>query len=245
MGTTAYFGGRSAEEANEMAEEMRAIPGSSGLRTQIAISTFEMGMLGLAGRFDEAWRALERALQTWAELGNARPEAIPTGQAIGETYRLAGRLEDAERWFRDMVAYYDDVGETGFNSTICALLALTLCDLQRFDEAETFAMRSRELTAEDDFASQVAWRLTLARVLASRGGFDEAVTLAEEASTIVEATEYLVWQGDAHEVRGIVLSSAGRDDEAASAYHEAIDRYERKGAAPALGRVRVRLADLG
>jgi len=242
MGTTSYFGARNAEESEQMVEEMRSIPGSSSLRTQIAISTFEMGMLGLAGRFDEAWRALDRSLQTWTELGNARPEAIPTGQAVGETYRLAGRLEDAERWFRDTVTYYDEIEETGFNSTICALLALTLCDLQRFDEAEAFATRSRELTAQDDFASQMAWRLALARILASRGALDEAVTLADEASTIVDATEYLVWQGDAHEVRGIVLSAAGRADEAASAYREAIERYERKGVAPALARVRARLA---
>jgi class 3 adenylate cyclase len=245
MGTTSYFGGRSAEEADRMVQEMRAIPGSSGLRTQAAISTFEMGMLGLAGRFDGAWRALDRSLQAWAELGNARPEAIPTGQAIGETYRLAGRLEDAERWFRDTVTYYDEIEETGFNSTICALLALTLCDLHRFDEAESFATRSRELSAEDDFASQMAWRLGLARVLASRGAFDEAVALADEALTIVEVTEYLVWLGDAHEVRGIVLSAAGRGDEASAAYREAIECYERKGAVPAVERVRSRLTALG
>ena len=80
--------------------------------------------------------------------------------------------------------------------------------------------------------------------MASRSGFDEAVTLADEASAIVEATDYVVRQGDAHEVRGIVLSAAGRTEDAAAAYRDALDRCDRKGAVPSEARVRERLAAL-
>ena len=144
-----------------------------------------------------------------------------------------------------MHAAYEAIGEAGFNSTICGLLAQTLCDQGRFEEANTFAERSRTLTAEDDFASQGLWRMARARVLAASGAFEEALRLADEAVEIMEGTDYLVYQADGHEVRGQVLLAAGRGDDAREAYEEALDRYERKGNVVAAARVRARLDDLG
>ncbi len=113
---------------------------------------------------------------------------------------------------------YEAMGETGFNSTICGLIALTLCDLGRYEEADSFAEKSRTLTAEDDFASQGLWRMARARVLAVSGAFEEALRLADEAVEIFEGTDYLVFQGDSHEVLGQVLEAAGRGDDARAAY---------------------------
>jgi len=143
------------------------------------------------------------------------------------------------------VEIFDRLGETAFNSTMTALLALSLCDLGRFEEAETYVARSREIGAEDDFATQVAWRIGEALVRSHHGDHDGALDRADEAITIIENTDYLVWQGDVHEVRGMVLANAGRRDEAQGAFEEAISRYERKGVVPAVARVRERLADLG
>ena len=78
-----------------------------------------------------------------------------------------------------------------------------------------------------------------------RGDHDGALSLADQAVAIIADTDYLVWQGDVHEVRGMVLANAGRRDEAQSAFEQAISRYERKGVVPAVARVRERLADLG
>jgi predicted negative regulator of RcsB-dependent stress response len=155
--------------------------------------------------------------------------------------RLEGRLEDAEALFREMYEAYDAIGEMAFNSTICALLAMTLCDLGRFDEAEEFVERSRAMTAEDDFASQSAWRIAKARVLSDRGAQDEALALADEAIEIADATDYLVWQGDCYEVRGMVLAVAGRRDDARAAYQGSLERYERKGNIVSAARIRQRL----
>ena len=41
-----------------------------------------------------------------------------------------------------------------------------------------------------------------------------------------------------------MLEAAGRRDEAIAAWHEALDRYERKGVIPLARRVRERLASL-
>jgi predicted negative regulator of RcsB-dependent stress response len=125
-----------------------------------------------------------------------------------------------------------------------ALLASVLCDLERFDEAETNARRSRELSAEDDFASQAAWRIAQARVLSHRGEYDEAIALADEAVAINETTDYLTWQGESDEVRGMVLTAAGRTHEALEAYTRALDRFDRKGVVPAAARVRARIVEL-
>ena len=129
-------------------------------------------------------------------------------------------------------------------TTVTGLLALTLCDLARFDEAEEFSEKSRTLAAEDDFASQAVWRMAKARVLANRGEFDGALTLADEAIAINERTDYLVWQGDSYEVRGIVLKAAGRGEDARAAFDEALARYERKGNVPAVVRIRAQIEGL-
>jgi tetratricopeptide (TPR) repeat protein len=197
----------------------------------------------MAGRFEEASAALDRALQLFGELGDPVRGTIAR-QIDGEAFRLQGRYDEAERLFREMIETLDAVGEKGFNSTVSGLLALTLCDLERYDEAGAYASRCRDMAAEDDLASQAAWRMALTRVLAHRGEFDDALRLADEAIAINDRTDYPVWQGDGLEVRGIVLEAAGRGDNARAAYEEAIDRYERKGNVVAGARVRDRIDGL-
>ena len=241
INTAAYFGTLPLDEAFVAMERADDIVGDSLSGEALNLRT-RAGLLGMAGRFDEARASAARSAQTYAELGT--PMRHVSGiQMIAETERLAGGLEEAERLFRESHEAFDEIGETGFNSTVTGLLALTLCDLARFDEAEECADTSRTLTAEDDFASQAVWRMAKARVLAHRGEFEMALRLADEAVGIVDRTDYLVWQGDSYEVRGMVLEAAGRDDDARAAYGEALERYERKGNVVAAERIRRRLAD--
>ena len=243
INTAAYFGSLPLDEAFVVMERADDIVGDSLSGEALNLRT-RAGLLGMAGRFDEARASADRSAQTFVELGT--PMRHVSGiQMIAETERLAGRLEEAERLFRVSHEAFDEIGETGFNSTVTGLLALTLCDLARFDEAEECAATSRTLTAEDDFASQAVWRMAKARVLADRGEFEEALTLADEAVEIVDRTDYLVWQGDGYEVRGMVLEAAGRHDDARAAFDEALARYERKGNVPAAARIRARLERLG
>jgi class 3 adenylate cyclase/tetratricopeptide (TPR) repeat protein len=243
INTAAYFGTLPLDEAFVALERADEIVGDSMSGQAMNLRT-KAGLLGMAGRFEEAWVSAERSAQRYDELGTPM-RRISGIQMIAETERLAGRLEEAERLFRESHEAFDEVGETGFNSTITGLLALTLCDLARFDEAEGFADTSRTLAAEDDFASQAVWRMAMGRVLADRGQFEEALALAEEAVAINGRTDYLVWQGDSHEVRGMVLEAAGRGDDARAAYGDALDRYERKGNVVAAARARDRIAALG
>jgi class 3 adenylate cyclase/tetratricopeptide (TPR) repeat protein len=243
LSTCVYFGPLPVEEALEVVQRAGQLQKES-LASDALTFRATGGLLNMAGRFEEASAALDRALQLFGELGDPVRGTIAR-QIDGEAFRLQGRYDEAERVFRKMIETLDVVGETGFNSTVSGLLALTLCDLERYDEAGTYASRSREMAAEDDIASQAAWRMARARVQAHVGEFDDALRLADEAIAINDRTDYPVWQGDGREVRGIVLEAAGRGDDAREAYEEAIDRYERKGNVVAAGRVRKRLVGNG
>jgi class 3 adenylate cyclase/tetratricopeptide (TPR) repeat protein len=233
---SSYFGAPSVAEglqALDLAGELRR--GSpSGEAHDLRVRA---GLLGMAGRIDEADEAVERSDRLFDELG-IRARRLAASQIVGEYYRLIGRHDEAEALFREMHDAYETMGETGYNSTVCALLGHVLCDQGRFDEAEVFARKSRTLAAQDDIASQGDWRLVQARILSARGRSAEALGLADEGVAIMDATDYIDWQGGGHEVRGGVLAAAGRGNDARAAYEEALDRFERKGNVVAAGRVR-------
>jgi Flp pilus assembly protein TadD len=143
-----------------------------------------------------------------------------------------------------MTDVFEVTGETGFNSTMTAILARVVFLQGRIDEAERLVERSRQLTAEDDVATQNAWRLASALVHSSHGAHDEAIRLAREAIEIMEATDYLAWNALSHETLGEVLANAGRTDEARAEFHEALTRYTDKGVRPSVERVESHLAAL-
>ena len=238
----AYFGSVPVREAFDMLDraiELRA----ESLSARAHDLRVRGAVLGMTGRFDEARTSFDEADAIYDELGVPMMR-VTTNQVVAETLRLEGRLDDAERVLREMYEAYSSIGETGFNSTVCAVLANVLNDQGRFDEAETFAQRSRELSAPDDFASQSEWRTAQARVLAHRGRFDDALRLVDEALAIADDTDYLDWQGQGYDVKGLVLHAAGRGDEARAAYEQALARFERKGNLVAATHVRDRIAEL-
>ena len=237
-----YFGSVPVEDALEVLDRTAGLRGES-FTAQAHDLRVRGALFGMLGRFEEARAMFDEADTLFDELGGPSAKTT-TGQVVAETFRREGRLDLAERLLRDMNANYEAMGETGFNSTVCALLAQVLCDQGRFDEAEPFAERSRELSAEDDFASQSEWRAARARILADRGRYDEALELVDQALAISGVTDYLDWQGEGHEVRGEVLAAAGRGDDARAAYGEALDRFERKGNVVSAGRVRERIDGL-
>jgi class 3 adenylate cyclase/tetratricopeptide (TPR) repeat protein len=243
LGISAYFGSLPIEEAFAAIDRARDLQGDSpsGEAQDLRVRA---GLLGMVGRFEEAHVAVARSSALFEELGTPMA-VVATNQATAETLRLEGRLDEAERLLREMHEAYDSIGETGFNSTICGVLAQVLCDRGRFDEADVFSEKSRSLAAKDDFASQALWRMGRGRVLAASGASEEALRLADEAVEIMERTDYLVFQGDGHEVRGQILEAAGRGDDARAAFEEALARYERKGNVPAAERIRSTLAALG
>jgi tetratricopeptide (TPR) repeat protein len=239
MAICTYFGSVPVDDAFAVLDRTVRLRGES-LIGEADDLRIRCGLFAMAGRFDEAHEAAARSRAIYEELG-APTIMITTSQITAELLRLEGRSQEAERVLRGMHELYESTGETAFNSTICSLLGHALCDQGRFDEAKGYAARSRELASEDDFASQGDWRLVQARVLSERSSFEEALGLAEEAVAIMDATDYLDWQGRGHEVRADVLKAAGRGNDARGAYETALARYERKGNVVAAARVRARM----
>lgn len=119
-----------------------------------------------------------------------------------------------------------------------------LCEVGRYDEAEQLAAQGRDLGDEHDPVTQSRWRLVAALVAAHRGEHTDAERLAREALSYSQQTDSPRLQGNAYYDLAEVLQAAGRRDEAAAAWHEALDRYERKGIIPLARRTRERLSAL-
>jgi len=200
--------------------------------------------LAMLGRFDEARSIMTGVRTKLAELGNRLALAGALGHASLDLELLAGDPAAAADFGREAMRLYDEFGERGFASTAAARLAQALYELDRLDEADTWAGRAAELGASDDRLTQMLWRLVKAKVVARRGEHAEAEQLAREAVAIGEETDQLNHVADAYADLGEVLALAGRADEAAAAFAEALARYERKENRVSAQRAQARLAEI-
>ena len=130
------------------------------------------------------------------------------------------------------------MGERNYISTTAGLLAEVLYRQGRLDEADELARRCAELADPEDVASQFLWRSAAGKVAARRGDDAMATRLVGEALLLIEASDQLDWQGDAHANLAEVHAAAGRADEAARAWARAVELYERKGDLVAAARAR-------
>lgn len=138
----------------------------------------------------------------------------------------------------------DELGEKSAQSYTAWKLAQALYALDRLDDADAWAVRAAELGASEDTVTQMLSLQVRGLVLARRGEFQEAESLAREAVAIGEKTDMLDMQGDAYAGVGEVLLLAGKPDEAVAALEQAVERYERKGNLVSSRRAQKRLAEI-
>jgi tetratricopeptide (TPR) repeat protein len=197
-------------------------------------------LLAMLDRFDEAVSLARESNERQIELDGWQIGEI----RLAEIARMAGDHETAARHLETACAWMEEREQLGLLQTYVSLLGRELCALGRFDEAEPLARRGRELVGDDPRAGDQLWRQVQARVLAHRGEHAEAERLAREAVAGHEQTDNLTFQGDAWCDLAEVLAAAGRDEEAAAALAEALERYERKGNIPLARQARARLSAL-
>jgi class 3 adenylate cyclase/tetratricopeptide (TPR) repeat protein len=153
------------------------------------------------------------ALQTWS----------------GAVELLAGDPAAAERELRSAFETLEPMGEKTNLSTIAASLAAALHLQGRNDEAEQLTAMSARLTSEDDFTTQIAWRVARARVLAAQGVGTEAKSLAHEAIELAEQTDCPNLRGDAWLSLAHAHAGAAELDEARRAAASAREQFLAKG----------------
>jgi hypothetical protein len=122
-----------------------------------------------------------------------------------------------------------------------AKLAETLYRQDRFDESEHWTGLSRTNAARDDRSAQLILGSVEAKLLARRGAFDDALSLADATVQLAETTDGLNQIAATLLARGEVLHMAEQDAEAAQAIVRAISLYETKGNAVAAREARDRL----
>jgi class 3 adenylate cyclase/tetratricopeptide (TPR) repeat protein len=193
-------------------------------------------LLAMLGHFSEAWPAAEEASAQLAELGQ-----IDGSDHLAVISGLAGNYKAAEHYLGLYCMGLEDRGDRGHLSSYAPERGRVLCILGRHDEAEPLAKLGRELGDRRDAATQLLWRGVQALVDSRRGDHSEALRLAREAVEIAEQTDGLNYQGDRYCDLGEVLAAAGRNEEAAEALQQALQRYERKKNLAMIAQVKPRL----
>jgi tetratricopeptide (TPR) repeat protein len=161
-----------------------------------------------------------------------------------ELDEFAGNYAAVADQLRDFCEYLSKQERPATLSPYASMRGRMLCAVGRYDEAEQLAAQAHDLGNEHDPVTQSFWRQVAALVAAHRGEHAEAERLAREALTYSQQTDSPRVQADAYYDLAEVLQAAGRRDEAAAAWQEALDRYERKGIIPLARRTRERLAAL-
>ena len=161
-----------------------------------------------------------------------------------ELDELAGNYEAAAEQLRAFCAYLAERGQMAAFGAYAPMCGRMLCRAGHYDEAEQLAEQGRDLAEEDDPATQSLYRRVAAIVAAHRGKHAQAERLAREALTDSLKTDSPQIQADAYFDLAEVFAAAGHSEDAAAAWHEALDRYERKGIIPLTRRTQERLSAL-
>ena len=190
------------------------------------------------GRFDEARGLIARARELCRDVGLTLWEAGPVTQMAGVVELLAGDPVAAETVLQTGARKLRELGETGWLSTVLAWLAEAVYLQGRADQAYQLSAECEQLAEAGDVFSRVLWRSVRARVLADRGRTADAERLSRQAVTLADDTDSLALQADARLGLTHVLSVIGRRGPAERTLAEAIDLYQRKGAAAAIARAK-------
>ena len=180
----------------------------------------------LLGEVDEARSSSSHAWALIEEFGLTL-NAVSYAMDVGHAELVSGDVGRAERTLRRGHDLVVDVGDTGQQSTVDALLAEALLLHGRAEEARSLAGGVRAIAAADDLDAQPRWRAALARALSARGEHERALALVREAVALVEPID-LVVKSTVYDALGEVLARAGELEEAATAFEQAIALHEQK-----------------
>jgi len=223
---TPLFGTTPVDDAlmaeRKMLEDARHAPGvQSDAFCMIGV------LLAMRAEFDEGRRMIARANAVAVELGRVAALA-ESGQSAGVIELLSGDPVAAEREFRESYEALERIGEELELAWTAALLARSLCEQGRYEDADRYATAVMSRVGGHTYA-QIAGRAIKGRVLAHLGRIDEGERLIREAIRMVEKTDFLDLHADCMLYLADVFHIGQRQADAIKALDEAIKLYERKG----------------
>jgi tetratricopeptide (TPR) repeat protein len=233
--------GQAIRDHGEALTRVRAL----GNRHAEAFVTVQLGRLhGMSGDYDKARELIAAGGAIFEDMGLEVSAAMGPAEQLGYVAMLLGDLETAEEALRRGYDELERLGEKGYLSTLAGALARVLYDRGHYEDAERFSEVSEGAASRDDVWSQALWRGARAKVLARRGDFDRAESLAREAVALLVDTDIVSMRADAFVDLGEILHLRDRADEARNAVKEALGLYEQKGIVPAAEQTRARLVEL-
>ncbi len=183
-----------------------------GGRWRLATATVMVGMLGVL-----TWRqcrVYETPITYWSAAERARPGQVRVRYNLGAAYFEAGRLAEAEKQFRQVLARRPDHPLAQFN------LGNVLLAAGRREAAAGAFARAIEIAPQ-----RAEFRLNLAKLRAQEGRWDEAIEQYEvaaarlpQAKTELAAARYQYgvmlgrqgeWSRAAEQFRGVVAAEPG------------------------------------
>jgi class 3 adenylate cyclase/tetratricopeptide (TPR) repeat protein len=169
----------------------------------------------------EAEAAFSAARELYGEIGNALREASMTLN-LGRAAVAQGDLERGEKLLRDSERALKGLGGRGQLCEAQRALAQVLVRVGRLEEAERFALESRETVGPEDRVSGSTTKIALAEVRAAQGRDAEAEALFREALEGLEFFGFRASERQALENAIDFFRSRGREDE--------VSRYEARRA---------------
>ena len=227
LAKAAALGPRPAEEAVSRCEGFLARareigPMATGTITVVlGVPEALRGNASRAVALGEEGKAVLRELTLLAVAG--------AGLMTGITALIADEPERAEEELRTAAAGLDELGERGMGSTVAAIRARALVELERHEEAEEMAMLGLGSADADDVATQGIARGALARSLAARGRMDEALENAHQAVELSSGSDFLNQRGDTYLDLALVLEATADRAGARQAAEQALILYRAKG----------------
>ena len=180
------------------------------------------------GRFEEARELLRQQRRIYDELGLDLARAWGAFE-VANVELMAGSLDAAETELRWSCEALRKREEKAVFPTVAAVLADVRCSQGDVTEAADLIAQANEVAVEDDLLTQIKCRSVTARIKARENQCDEALTIAREATTIAEETEYLDWRARAWVDLAEIADSCGSPSEANEGRRRALDLYEKKG----------------
>jgi thioredoxin-like negative regulator of GroEL len=141
----------------------------------------------------------------------------------------AGAYEEAERILRPAWEGLAAAGETGYRTTVGAMLAGALIHLERFDEARTILDECTGFARPDDMTGIAEIHSTRGLLEARTGNAEAGLEHARLGVEVIDTTDYADQRVEARLALGEVLHLAGRREEAEAVLAEAIAHAQVKG----------------
>ncbi|HEX6701942.1 MAG TPA: hypothetical protein VF101_14540, partial [Gaiellaceae bacterium] len=239
--TSLLFGPTHAETAIERCHEVLA----GARRTPLLEANVASSLAGLEAMVGDVDAARARCLDAAAifeELG-LRMTLAGLSQIAGMVELLAGDGVGAEEWLRRGLEILGSGASSGLHYS---LLAHSLYEQGRHDEAEEVARAARAVALPGETHQQVLWRTATARLAILHADEERGEALARGAVRLTDDTDALNLRADALVVLAEVLDALELDEDAAAARADATELYRRKGNVAALAlfeRSRRRIVD--